>query len=181
MKRRSFDRSDWTRVTASRFHVTYLETPEYTGYITLFAMDEVATPFYAQTAGEPTVLADSGFSWLQHFPRGARHTVTTMFDAMGKVVQWYIDICGGHGVDERGVPWFDDLYLDIVVTPAGQVALLDADELDQALRDGRISRRDHEAAWTEARLLMDMIVRGAMPLLALSIAHRRLFQCGDLP
>lgn len=73
MKRRSSDCSDWTRVTASRFLVIYPETPEYTGHITLFAMDEVTSPFYAQTAGEPTVLADSGFSWLQHFPHGAAY------------------------------------------------------------------------------------------------------------
>lgn len=84
-------------------------------------------------------------------------------------------------MDERGVPWYDDLYLDIVVTPAGEVALLDDDESDQVLRDGCISRRDHEAAWAEARLLMDMIARGAMPLLTLSSAHRRLFQSGDPP
>ncbi|WP_240620311.1 DUF402 domain-containing protein [Peribacillus acanthi] len=31
--------------------------------------------------------------WLQQFPWGKNHSVTTMLDANGDIVQWYIDIC----------------------------------------------------------------------------------------
>jgi predicted RNA-binding protein associated with RNAse of E/G family len=81
-------------------------------------------------------LADAGFAWMTHFPHGAHHTVTTMYDAAGQVIQWYIDICRAHGVDEAGMPRFDHLYLDIVVYPDGRVVVLDEDELDAALVAG---------------------------------------------
>jgi hypothetical protein len=149
----------------------YLDTPEFTGYRTLLLLDTVSLPFWTYLETEPCRVADSGFAWLQHFPAGAKHTVTTMFDRDGRIVQWYIDICAAHGIDERGIPWFDDLYLDIVVSPSGAHWLLDADELDTALQTGLISPADHDLAHAEAQRLLEAITLRKWPLLALSEAH----------
>ncbi len=147
MVRRKFaDRADWRRVTRRRFSVSQRDTPGFTGYLTLLCIDEVLEPLYLVEGVLRVCVADRGFSWLQHFPVGTSYTLTTMFDARGSVVQWYIDICRGHGVDERRIPWFDDLYLDIVVTPEGRVQVLDAEELDEALHIGAISQEAYEFA-----------------------------------
>ncbi|MDI3235475.1 DUF402 domain-containing protein [Exiguobacterium antarcticum] len=74
-------------------------------------------------------LVGDGYSWLQQFPIGKQHVVTTMFDEKGKIVQSYIDICLQHGRDTTGVFW-DDLFLDLVLFPSGECLILDADELD---------------------------------------------------
>ncbi len=148
-----------------------LATPEFTGYRTLLLMDVVSAPFWAHESVDRCCIADTGFAWLQHFPDGARHTLTTLFDPQSRVVQWYIDICARHGIDDRGVTWYDDLYLDIVVSPSGRRWLLDADELDAALEGGLVSRAEYDAAHGEARQLMGAIERGAWPLLELSVAH----------
>jgi uncharacterized protein len=171
MKRRSAERTDWAEITRRRFHSMHLDTPEFTGYRTLLLLDAVSTPFWTYLEAEPRCVADSGFAWLQHFPAGALHTVTTMFDQHGRLVQWYIDICAAQGIDERGVPWFDDLYLDIVVSPSGAHWLLDADELDSALGTGLISLADHDLAHAEAQRLLEAISLGKWPLPALSVAH----------
>lgn len=173
MKRRSADRGGWTRVTQHRFHAMRLDSPEFTGYRTLFMLDAVSTPLWAKGGAERCRIADSGFAWLQHFPAGAHYTLTTMFDAGGRVVQWYVDICARHDVDDRGIPWFDDLYLDIVVSPCGAYWLLDADELDDALQGGVISGAEYDLAHAEARRIMDAIARKSWPLLDLSVAHFR--------
>src|SRR4051794_9419827 len=130
MKRRRSDRSEWRRIVERRFHVAYLDTPEFTGYLTLLVMKKVSAPFWVRVGDSTCCVADTGFAWLQHFPAGSHHTLTTMFDAGGNVVQWYVDICAQHGVDDRGIPWFDDLYLDIVMSPSGAIQLLDVEELD---------------------------------------------------
>ncbi|MGH2345305.1 MAG: DUF402 domain-containing protein [Chloroflexota bacterium] len=171
MKRRSAERTDWTQITQRRFHSMYLDTPEFTGYRTLLVLDAMSAPFWTHLGKEPCCVADTGFIWLQHFPAGARHTLTTMFDQHGRITQWYIDICAAHGIDERGIPWFDDLYLDIVVSPSGESWLLDADELEKALRTGLISRTAYDLAHAEARLLLDAIAMRRWPLLELSAAH----------
>ena len=43
-------------------------------------------------------------------------------------------------VTDQGVPWFDDLYLDVVVVKNGEVFLLDEDELEDALGRNDITR-----------------------------------------
>ena len=51
------------------------------------------------------------------------------------------------------MPWFDDLYLDVVVAPHGPVELLDSEELESARRQGLVSHEDYDLAWREARRL----------------------------
>lgn len=99
--------------------------------------------------------------------------MTTMIDSTGAVVQWYIDICASHGVDADSIPWFEDLYLDIVVLPSRAATLLDADELDAALSEGTITGTQYALAWEEAHTLLRDIANGTMPLLDPSLEHLR--------
>ena len=56
-----------------------------------------------------------------------------MMDENGKVLLWYIDMTAKQGIDVDGVPYFDDLYLDLVVYPDGTIIVDDMDELEEAL------------------------------------------------
>ena len=152
MKRLRADRPHWPRILERRFHMTYLETPPYTDHITLIQVDKVRDPLWKSFAGTPVCLVDGGYAWLQQFPANAHHAMTTMFDPQGDVVQWYIDVCLRHGVDSDGIPWLDDLYLDIVVMPSGKWLLYDADELEAALAQDIITKADYDLAWAEERI-----------------------------
>ncbi len=173
MERRPANRPTWNRILERQFDVVYLQNPSFTGYVTRLLLQRVSEPLHREILGHRYCLADSGYCWLQHFPAGSHHTVTTMIDLTGTVVQWYIDICTSHGADASGVPWFEDLYLDIVVLPSREAILLDADELDAALFEGKITETQYELAWEEAHALLRDIANGAMPLLDLSLEHLR--------
>lgn len=171
MKRRSANRIEWKRVLERQFDVVHIESAEFTGYVTRLVLSRLSEPFYREVLGHSLCLADSGYCWLQHFPEGARHTVTTMVDRSGNVVQWYIDVCASHGIDGDGIPWFDDLYLDIVLLPSGGLALLDQDELETARIGKMVTQAQYELAWEEARTLLRGIGTNAMPLLGLTMSH----------
>ena len=64
-------------------------------------------------------------------------------DQQDNMVLWYIDMIDDHGVDAEGVPWFDDLYLDLVVYSDGTVVIDDWDELEDALASGDVSREQY--------------------------------------
>ncbi|MCX6045303.1 MAG: DUF402 domain-containing protein [Chloroflexi bacterium] len=172
MKRKFSDRASWPRVLARRFTVEYVDTAEFCGYVSLLCLDQVREPLWARKSSQPVCIADTGYAWLQHFPAHQHHTVTTMFDAQGAIVQWYIDICKQQGLTEAGVPWFDDLYLDIIVLPSGTIEIFDADELDQALEANIITQADHHAAWAEVNRLVALLPHN-FPLLHLSTSHYR--------
>lgn len=179
MERRLANRPGWQRVLDRRFEIIYLQTQEYTGYVTRLYLGRVTEPLHKQIGERSYCLADAGYVWLQHFPEGAHHTLTTMFDPAGAVIQWYIDICADQGVDAAGIPWFEDLYLDIVVLPSGETVLLDADELEVARREGQISEGQYRLAWEECDRLLGLIAADAMPLLHLSLDHVQHFFVGQ--
>ncbi|MNC42943.1 hypothetical protein D3C75_917770 [compost metagenome] len=103
-----------------------------------------------------------------------------MFDERQNIVQWYIDTCKVQGVTDQGVPWFDDLYLDVVVLGNGEVFLLDEDELEEALEREDITDSDYNLAWATAKSILRSIDAHAFPYFALSLKHRaELFHHGE--
>jgi predicted RNA-binding protein associated with RNAse of E/G family len=174
LKKKYGDRSDWKRVIKKAYAQAHIITAEFTGYITLLRIDQVTEPLFVQYGNKKICIVDNGYMWLQHFPIGNFHSVTTMFDSTGHIVQWYIDICQGNDIDERNVPCFDDLYLDIIVLPTGEVIQKDSNELEEALSQGIISNLSYNQAWVETHRLTELIKAGNFELLSLSEPHRKI-------
>src|SRR5690606_38683525 len=106
--------------------------------------------------GKKVCIVDDGYIWLKHFPIEENHSLTTMFDSQGNIVQGYVDICIECGI-ENGIPWMDDLFLDIVILPTGEIIEKDADELNEALSGGIIDEVQYNIAWKEANRLLELI------------------------
>lgn len=72
-----------------------------------------------------------------------------MYNQNKEIIEWYFDISKEIG-SENGVSYEDDLYLDVVVNPDGEIILLDEDELKEALDRLEISKEDYDMAYNEA-------------------------------
>ncbi|MDB4868925.1 MAG: hypothetical protein JWR03_3258 [Cohnella sp.] len=175
MKRKFSDRANWRRILKKSYACFPMDEPQFHGFVTLYRIHELRDPLWKEYNGRRMCLADKGYLWMQHFPKGEHFVVTTMFDPQGNVVQWYIDISKIQGLTDQQVPWFDDLYLDIVVLPTGELLLLDEDELEEALDDGLITARDSDMAQRTAARLMDLIRHNKFPYFDLSLHHRKVF------
>ncbi len=172
MKHKRADHADWPRVPKKRFAMQHITSPAFTGYISLLSLDEVVAPLMRKYQGHDICLADKGYTWQQQFPQGTHYAVTTIFDAQDTLIRFYIDICKQHYVDAQGILWYDDLYLDLDVSPDGEITLLDVDELDAALQDGEVTSLEYELAWREANSMMTAIEEDMFPLLWMGDAHR---------
>jgi uncharacterized protein len=170
LKRRDGRRGGWKRVSERSYSQCWLDSKEFTGHLTLLEMVKVTENLTVRYEKEEVCIASDGFSWLQHFPKDQYYTVTTMMDDKGEIIQWYIDICHEIGIEE-GIPWMDDLFLDIVILPAGNVYLLDEDELEDALKSCIITEEMYNLAKRQASELMDLIQAGKFPLLNLAKKH----------
>lgn len=174
MPTRYADWRDWPRLKKTRFSTKRLENDHFKGMVTLLWLDEFAPPFH--TEYDPALcVADSGYSWLQHFPDEGGYSQTTAFDSDGQIVQWYVDLCGDWHVGDDGVPVFEDLYLDIVIRPSGKLLVLDADELGEALQKGKITEETYRQVRNRAAGLLRRMRRYDYTLLAQSRTHRDLF------
>ena len=171
LKRKYGERPDWSRILQKKYAQTYLETDEFKGYITLLHMVQLTEPLFVQYDKKEVCVANEGYSWLQQFPADQHHSVTTMFNEEGNIIQWYIDICLCNGWED-GKPWMDDLYLDIILFPTGDMFVKDADELESAYSRGIIDINLYELAWNEVQMIKSLIEKEQFPLVNLSCLHR---------
>ena len=59
------------------------------------------------------------------------------------------------GYDDDNVPYFYDLYLDLVVYPNGDIIVDDKDELEEALKNGEITKLQYDRALTTLQKLQE--------------------------
>ena len=168
MKRKYADRPNWTRVVEKRFNLTYIENKELNGYLSITHIDKVREHLIVGVAEKEVCLAADGFIWTQYFPKDRNFAVTSMFNEKHEVIQMYVDICCGNKINCTGMPYYDDLYLDVVLLPTGEILLLDEDELIEALEDNDITKEQYDLAYFEANNLIEYISQNKSELLNMS-------------
>ena len=80
-----------------------------------------------------------------------------MLDDQKKLVQYYIDVAKEYKIDDRGLPYFDDLYLDVVLLSSGKVYVLDEEELEDAYKSGDVTKEEYELAWHTTKWILATI------------------------
>jgi uncharacterized protein len=173
MKRKIASHEGWKRILESRFNMTKLEIPSFSGIVTRFEMLAVHEPLFVNYDTERLCIADAGFSWLQHYPKNSNYVLSSIFDVDGNLVQHYIDVIFEQGLDKRGIPWFLDLYLDVILTRSGQLILKDVRELEVALETREITKTQFDFAQLTASSLINRIEFGSFGLLELAVQHRQ--------
>jgi uncharacterized protein len=174
LKRKYGDRADWKRVIHKEFKQEFFEEEGFQGYVTSIKVHKVTEPLYFQYGDKKICIVNDGYTWLQHFPAGAHHSLTTMFDAAGEVVQWYIDICLQNGI-ETGRPYMDDLFLDVIILPSGEIFYKDYDELLAAVSSGIINEHLYNIAMTETAKIKRLAEANDFKLLQIARIHKEYF------
>ncbi len=98
-------------------------------------------------------IANDNYKWLEFYDYKSKIKLTTMYDENNEIIEWYFDIAREIG-KENGIPYEDDLYLDVVLEPDGSTILLDEEELKDALDRNEISKKEYEEAY---KLAYDLI------------------------
>lgn len=85
------------------------------------------------------------------------------YDEDGKFLYWYCDIVEVHYDYTTDTYTLNDLLLDIKIMPDGEIRLLDADELAQAIEEGLISNKQACEALKTLDSLLKLIYSGSFP------------------
>ncbi|MBZ9749651.1 DUF402 domain-containing protein [Deinococcus sp. HMF7604] len=178
MKRKVFDLRPWSRaVRHSQSVVRVL------GHVIVdFTAHEVARPQDVPFGDQTVRILDHGFRWVRVHPTGSGEGVpgsalSAMLDGSGLPRQLYVDLHGGEGVGENGLPWHDDLYLDVIgnwvvgETGHGRVTeahIIDGEDLQAAVAAELVTEAQAEATWTHARQIRAELLAGTYaPLMVL--------------
>ena len=69
----------------------------------------------------------------------------------------YVDVAESFEYDPDGVAVYIDKYLDVKLTPQGDVLIDDRDELDEALKNGELTEGQYNDALTECDSIIDQL------------------------
>lgn len=123
-----------------------LNTEEIVGYVGILSINEVPEPQIWKYNGEDLFVCDNNYQWLTIMPKNDYYCLTVMMNENREMQVCYIDMIDEQGYDEEGVPYFYDLYLDLVVYLNGIVIEDDMDELQEALQKSDITQQQYEQA-----------------------------------
>lgn len=127
---------------------------DFTGDVSLIKFNKVNKPFIVE--GSNVCIINDNYKWLEFYDYNKKHLLTAMYNEKNEIIEWYYDIARRIGKDNE-IPYEDDLYLDVVVTPDGNIKLLDEDELKAAFDKFEVSQADYDMAYDEANKLMNML------------------------
>ena len=100
---------------------------------------------------------DNGYYILEILPKTENYAIRVYFDNNKNVIEYYIDITNGCGIDEISkIPYYDDLYLDITITDR-KIEILDEDELENAYLNKLIDTSTYNKAINTKNKLLNEI------------------------
>ncbi len=112
----------------------------------LMEIEKVVETQYWEVFGEQVMVADDGYQWFVLAPKEEYFVISMMLDRKQSVILWYLDMIDGQGVDDEGIYYYDDIFLDLVVSRKGEFYIDDRDELDLAYESGVLSQQQYDLA-----------------------------------
>jgi predicted RNA-binding protein associated with RNAse of E/G family len=144
IKRKYADKSAWKRVLKKSYKSTYVESVDFNGYLSIVLVEKVSEPLIKKVYDETICIVNDGYIWLEQYYVDKNYSISTVFDENRNIVQWYIDIAKKADISTDGIPYIDDLFLDLVMTPTSDIEILDQDELEQALEERVITKEEYD-------------------------------------
>lgn len=158
MKRSRLSYDEWKCIVSKRIVGKNVTTDFFEGYVGVIRMEKVTEPQIWKFNGEDIIVCDNGLKWLSILPQNDFYCITAMLNKKDEILLWYIDMIADKGFDKDGIPYFDDLYLDLVVYPDGTIIEDDMDELEEALSIKDISEEQYGLAISTSKKLREGIL-----------------------
>ena len=151
MKRRYAYKED------DNYKILKIDESFFDGYSVLLKLSNVDKPLIVNNGDTSICIKDNDYTWIEVYPNNGNYAITIMYDDKGNLIEWYFDISKSVGIED-GIPYEDDLYLDLIITPDGEEIVIDEDELLEAKEEGKISQEDVDLAYSTLKLLEEKYV-----------------------
>jgi len=136
------------------YHQMYMDNELLKGWVSINYLTDGETRFWEYEKSGAVPVCGKDMIWLTIIPDDKSRCIGAYFLPNRRVSVWYIDVIEETGIDDDGVVYYIDKYLDVVLTPQGDVCIKDRDELDAAYASGELSTAQYEDALREGDLIV---------------------------
>ena len=98
---------------------------------------------------------DNGYYIIEVVPKNENYAMRLFLNENKEPLEYYFDICKNNGLIE-GIPFYDDLYLDITYMN-NEITILDENELIDAYKENDITDEEYELVYKIKDKLIDEI------------------------
>ncbi len=164
MKRKVDVRKKYTK-EAKEMEITIVKLGELNAYLTLKEIKKVTNPYAMYINGELVKKIDKNYTILEYTPLDENYNVRVHIDDKQNILEYYFDITKGNCIED-GIPYYDDLYLDIAfyqecaTKSSTYINLEDRNDLSAALKNGDITQQEYDFAFEVAAKLMKELKDG---------------------
>lgn len=144
-------------------------------YVFAMKVKKIESPIITKRDEKNITILDNDYIYIQILPINKNYSLTMTYDNNGNFIEWYFDITSSNFLDERGMPFYEDMYLDIVLTKAKKTYILDKEELDEALQRKEITSEQYNFAIREAELVKLKLLENFEFLQDIAIKYYKLF------
>lgn len=126
-------------------------------YISVKKIIDIKEPFILSNG---LCVIDNNYYIMEVIPKNENYAMRVFFNNKKEILEYYFDVSLGNGMDkETGIPYYDDLFIDVTKTK-DKVDVLDEDELKDALDNNEISITDFKLANKIRDILLEQINNG---------------------
>jgi len=137
------------------YHQMYMDNELFKGWVSLNYLTDGETRYWEYEKSGKIPVSAKGMTWLTLIPDDRKRCIGAYIKPDRHVSVWYVDVIEETGIDEDGIAYYIDKYLDVILTPQGDVIVQDRDELDAAYESGELSDAQYEEAIKEGELIID--------------------------
>lgn len=176
LKKKYADQYVGGKVKKSEQKIISIDEKDFTGDIYFYNFLEVQDKIIIPNGKS---IMDNNYKWLEFYDYSSKIRLTAIYDENNKIIEWYFDIARKIG-KENGIPFEDDIYLDVVVRPTGEIILLDEDELKEAFNRLEVNKNDYDMAYEEANNLIKRLENSKEQLETFTNKYLKLMLGGDI-
>ena len=138
-------------------------------YLAIKKIIKIKEPFISTT---DFCLIDNNYYIAEVIPKGEKYTMRIFFNNKKERLLYYFDITLENGLDkETKIPFYDDLYLDVVLRNDDSIEVLDENELLDALNQKNITKAQYDLAISSIVSLIESIKNKSNKYIKLDIEN----------
>ena len=137
------------------YHQMHMDNELVKGWVSINYLTDGETMYWEYEKAGKVPVCGKDMLWLTIIPDDKQRCIGAYFLPNRRVSTWYVDVIDGVGMDDDGVVYYIDKYLDVLLTPQGDVKIADRDELDAAYESGELTQKQYEDAILEGERIVE--------------------------